>query len=467
MTFKKLLVVFLFGILIFPAKAQKVHISGDAPPYYAHQIISLLIPADPLSGKKKIVCTDTVSAAGHFLLSADINHITPVTILCKAIQAGFYLEPGGRYRIFFPPPAKGQSVSANYTAFIDPVIESDDAHSLNSRIYQYDTLYTRFLRDNYSLFGTWAIKEKIKNFQALVDSLFPPSEKNWLSTYTRYKTGSLKFANNYSPLKLYQNYLEKAPLMLENEGYLSFFETFYGDYFSTFSGKFGPDLLYRAINKENSWYALENAFKKDDFLARSDIRKVVAVISIRDAFGDKHYEVKNLAHILEQIIENTSDARLKGYFQDVYDQLVSAAPGFTIPETWVHSGTDSLNLSDFPEGNKYSIIYFTAPWCTSCRKDEQVLEHVMSKFSNEFNLITIATEDQPATLKAFAVAHRNDLNSWYNLNSFVLHQRFKLGAIPTYIIVGPDKKVMNVQGLTPTDGLAAWMEKTALRWRAK
>lgn len=117
------------------------------------------------------------------------------------------------------------------------------------------------------------------------------------------------------------------------------------------------------------------------------------------------------------------------------------------------------------EAPKLIILEFFATWCTSCIKSLRLSDSLQQLYRGQLQfwlISTTATADNENTVAAFFRRHRRRNGTAYNfptvVNDTVLHARFPHTAVPHYVWLNGDRRVLAITGadeLTPANIEAA------------
>lgn len=141
--------------------------------------------------------------------------------------------------------------------------------------------------------------------------------------------------------------------------------------------------------------------------------------------------------------------------ESIYGKSISnfiAKKRYSIPDTSSKKFTaididgKLLHLSDFR--NKYVLIDFWASWCVPCREQSPHLKELYNQYrSKGFEVIGVADNDGQerlwrAAVKKDGLPWRQVLRGYSEKSENDINRLFKIGSLPTYILIDPLGKVI-------------------------
>jgi thiol-disulfide isomerase/thioredoxin len=184
----------------------------------------------------------------------------------------------------------------------------------------------------------------------------------------------------------------------------------------------------------------------------------------------RDYLLTNLVSSLVQatkenkMSEQTLDSLSTRYFNDCkYDAYKSDTK--SILKTLSISDNDSallksydwkdVNLAQITSSSQYNYIDFWASWCAPCRAEMPTSKRLHAEYEPKgIRFVYISTDQNPAAWeKASKQIGISDMDSYLipNPEKSELIRQFKINAIPRYMIIGKDGKVINANAPRPSD----------------
>ena len=428
--------------------AQNLRITGSAPELAGERIL-LLGEKDPVSRAIEVLADDTVSEENEFYLEAEIDRPQLLTLYSNYTR-GTWMATGGKYQLVFPELGKDQVRTISGNTRVDLQIEEAPNSDLNSALSLYVTRYAQFVDTAARSLGGWRGKALVSTFIDSIRSSFP-EPGDYLESYLKYRLAELKVGNGWKNTTVYDEYLGEEELPFANEGFLSFIETFYADYFETHIRKFGPEALMKTVNGEGSWDDLSELLGRDDFLAREDVRRLVAAISIRNAFGSPRFEPTRLVELLDEMATEEPTERKSWYMNLVEELKRGRVPFAAQPLNVLDSQGKSVNL---PDTGSYTLIQFTASWCTDCRRSEVLLDDYTNRFEH-IDFVSVVTDDTREGFQSIAENAGKTRKVIWAPDGFIARRNYRVPSLPYVVLIDPDGNLVDAPHNTGTQ-----LEKT-------
>jgi len=300
-------ILFLFLLIAFSSQGQNALIQGNASLLPGREV-RLIAISDPISKTEKILDIDTVKTNGDFELKTELERNQALTIAINRYTAPIYLGPGDSLVLEFSNELKYKLADSWLRGSIDYIFKQTDTKNVNKEISGFDGAYYYFFIENARFIGTSELKNKIRAFEKKY--VEPDSAHPYVEVYTRYSVAEMKLSNGFNKKKVYDEYLAQDTLHPLNPAWYSFFENFYADYFNAYDNRYRGAALYNQLNAGISTDSLHKLLDKDPYLERTDIRQLVLLNSIADAYSNKKYNDQALLNILESIIKSPYSKRI-------------------------------------------------------------------------------------------------------------------------------------------------------------
>jgi thiol-disulfide isomerase/thioredoxin len=192
---------------------------------------------------------------------------------------------------------------------------------------------------------------------------------------------------------------------------------------------------------------MDSLLLKDDFLQSSDLRYAVILNAINASAYDHRYSRSKLLELLGQMAKNPA----------VNDSLHALAERIKLKLS--NSGIDltfsSLNLDFEADTAQPTLVFITAPWSTAAKKEAMVLERLLEKYPEIFQVLEIEiAEGAPGSQRPvypWQVLRPADLA--YIMDAFEVY------SIPQFIWVNKNGIVEMLHTPAPSDGLEGILYK--------
>jgi len=301
-------VLFFLILGSFTSQAQNALVQGNIALLPGREV-RLIAVTDPISKTEEILDIDTVSRDGQFELRAELKKFESLIISINRYKAPVYVGPGDTLLLEFSSEPKYKLADSWLKGDIDYVFNKTDKSGVNLDISRFDGSYYFFFVQNAALIGTANMKPKIKEFEA--NHVKQDSTHPFVRVYTKYSVAEMKLSNGFNRKKVYESYLSEESIFPSNSAWFSFFDTFYSDYFNAYDNRFGGEALYNQLNAGISIDSLNTLLDQDLYVERPEIRQLVLLKSIAEAYNNKKYKKPPLRNILMSIVENPASLFLQ------------------------------------------------------------------------------------------------------------------------------------------------------------
>jgi len=294
-------ILFLLLLASISSQAQNAFIRGNVSLLPGREV-RLLSISDPISKTENTLDIDTLNTEGDFELQAELDKYKSLIIAINRYKAPIYIGPADSLGLQFSSEQKYKLADSWLKGSFDYVFTQTDAHGVNKEISRFDGAYYFFFIQNARFIGTSELKNKISDFEK--EFAVPDTAHPFLRVYTKYSIAEMKLSNGFNKKKVFEEYLAEDSLHVFNPAWFSFFENFYADYFSAYDNRFGGVALYNQLNTGISLDSLNTLLDEDEYLKRRDIRQLVILNSIAEAYSAKKYKKQPLEEILKAIMKS-------------------------------------------------------------------------------------------------------------------------------------------------------------------
>jgi nucleoredoxin len=158
--------------------------------------------------------------------------------------------------------------------------------------------------------------------------------------------------------------------------------------------------------------------------------------------------------------------------------LLLTVTGCTRPidegHSWAKVFTDGLEDA---QGQKVALdqlngkligLYFSAHWCPPCRAFSPKLVEFRDKNKEKFEVVFVSGDTSATNKQAYMTELQMHWPSvpWHATSGTALEQQYEVSSIPTLVILGPDGKLITLDGRgdvqgSPDTALATWEKAIA------
>lgn len=398
--------ILLFLVLSgFTLSAQKVVISGYAPDYIGQEMKVYRIK-DYLSDQTALVSSTTVAEDSTFEMSFFSDEIEKVIIRCENNRSHLYIEPGGKYSVFFPERNKYEPKLPSGNS-VEMTFYDLDSTDINYKILRFQRWYDYFVGGTYHLRND---KEAVE-FAAYLDTFktnvhnyyLPDTSENsfFLKTYIRYSIAGLDNINTLAERGRYEKYdfyLKNYPVSYTNDIYMEYMTAFYEKTIPMLS-KSTNEKFYNGVI-QSSPTMIFNALGKEYTLTNPKIRELVMIQSLAEAYYSEEYPKTNIETILDSLSQNCLFQVHEDIAKNVLDRLTDLVPGGKAPNFVIHQDESSpKTLTDYKD--KHLYIQFLDPRSESNMRELAIMKDMHERYKDYVQFLTIYPkyDDSPQASK--------------------------------------------------------------------
>lgn len=301
-------ILFVLLIAFSTVRAQNSVIQGNIPLLPGKEV-RLIEVVDPISRTEIVLDMDTVDRQGRFELKTNMDEYEALIVAVNRYKAPVYLGPGDSLALEFSSEPKYKLAKSWLKGNIEYAFAKTDNEGINREISRFDGAYYFFFIQNAQLIGTSSIKEKILEFES--EFIAPDSAHPFIQVYTRYSVAEMKLSNGFNRTKVFEEYIANDEIHLSNPAWVSFFDSFYADYFNEYDNRFRGAALYNQINSGISVDSFKSLLNRDPFLERPDIQQLVLLKSIAESYGSTKFKKTPLRKILDAIIQSPESEEIQ------------------------------------------------------------------------------------------------------------------------------------------------------------
>lgn len=471
----RLILFLFFFISVYFSYSQKAMISGTVKGAEGLEM-RLYTYADMISKKEVLLSQKKIDASGKFNMEIPVMKKEVVFAFFRMtdIPAGnIYLESGKKYELTFD--------SANYkdpNEIYNPIlvnkiisfqINNSDTNDLNLCIQKLNVMINDFYTKQFHLdsrtsgkVATFIRRKNIDSLRTVVEETFKNIKYPYFDVYKKYAVASVYFAGRTTPrIKIFNEYIRKQPVYLNNVQYMYFFDDFFNDYIFSESTDIPANDIYNNVLKKVSFPSLLDSLGKDSVLKNEVIRETVLLNNIVNWSSIPYFSMDSVKKFLNQFAIQSKFDLHRMIASNLYDELFKYQQGTPAPSFNLKTITDSSISSNNFKG-KYLYLFFFTSYCKSCAAEMKALEQMPKEIADSVSVLCINMDKEP--LKLFYFSQDNPLNIpiVHFGNDYVLAEKFGIVSYPQAILLNKKGEYFKYSADFPSTGLFEYLRK-ALR----
>ena len=366
------LLLFLLSFWLVPAVFTQVTVKGFAPSYIGKSIEAYAID-DYFSYHESLLAKTEVKPDSSFTLYIN-SDITRKVIIKSGNNRGFlYIQPEGKYNIFFPEKDKYDPYKPSGNS-VEIAFYELDSTDINYKILGFQRWMDRFIGNNYHLKSVKPIEfsEALDLFKTNVENAYKNDSSTYLKTYVRFSIASLdniQFAAERNRYEKHDFYIKHTPVQYQNDAYMEYISDFYQEMMprlpnetneKVYMGvlKSSPTLIMRALGTE---YTLINL----------RIREMIMIKSLSEVYNAGDYPQTNIITILDSVSEHSLFAANSEIARNLKDRLTELGPGGIAPDFVLSNENGTKTIQDFK--GKHLYLHFFDPSSSSNQSGVELL----------------------------------------------------------------------------------------------
>jgi len=446
--------------LFFSKLNAKVNLSGNASTYAGQELV-FNVYSDPFTETEIEIGKCKVSTNGDFSIILPINNTTYIFSHLGVFKGYMYVEPGKSYIISFPDKTEKSSADKlnpfyKETEFQFAVKNLKDK-DLNFLIMSFNDTYSPY-------YNKFAMNLNSKKSKTLIDTtvlalkkLNANTENLFYDSYVEYKIGYLKhLAYQQKSKSVTLVYFKGRDILYSNPAYTELFNEVFNKYFYFFGQTIPGKKIFQDINRDKSYYELNESLQLDSFLSENSLRELVILKNIYDEFYSDKFSRSALLNILDSLKEKTKINEHKVIAEYIRKKITRLMPGYAPPFFELFDKDGKLvKLTDLI--GTYVYLNFCSCSSYGCIKEFDLLKHISEKYKDKLKVITISTDDNLKIMVDFV--NKSQLN-WTFLhygNQPEIIQQYDIRAYPTYFLIDPKGKLVLSPAASPGESFEMYL----------
>lgn len=450
----RIYIIVLFTSLVVFSRASTITIEGMSVRHKG-STLTLETYEDYFTKKSKVLAETTINNDGTFSFMLDVNSTFEAFLKIKNVVGIIYLSPNtSKYKVYFPD--EDYSKNPLKQNFVNLIFEDLPKNDINILILEYNLRLDKFLyndeyENEFSFINDTSFTDRLDTFKLNTTKIYQSINDAYFYNYVRYSIAGLQLvADGGQSIKqkylVFNEHINTEFILYHHDMYMEFFNEFY-------------ESELKASNKEKR-YKIHNALVLGQYSVamealdmqytkRDDIKELVLMKTIAEAYPNEEYDKTKLKIILDSLYRFTTFEEHQTIAKNYFESLTKMEVGTTAPTlTFITSKGETKSLSDFKGG--YVYINFTSTQCTKCLSETNAIQNLKEKYGKSVEFISIFVDDSFEDFAYYANSH-NEL-SWnlvfYN-NNFSMLEAYNVKTLPVYYLIDGDGKVVQSPAYKP------------------
>ena len=450
---KKFQLSLFFLLAISSINAQNVTIKGTAKAY-EYMEIGAYIATDFITNTQKQITYSVIDSSGNFLLEWNTKSIQYITLKIDKHVANIYVEPNSKYEISVFPPDSTTYQNPNLEHSVKISINLKTRTEINALTIDYEKKFDDFLSVEYKSFVSRSPKSKIDSFKIVMNSYYSTVNNSYFKNYITYSIAALEEKTNASEKKLFENYINKKPVLYNHVEYMNFFNTFYKQKLQSLSkAKGGNNLLFQ-INNRGSFSGTKTVLKTYNYLQNDTICELALIKGLYESYYDGTIEKRGVVALLQQAVEESTIEEHKQIASTILNSFSNLQKGVPAPFFELPDKTGLTHSLDELRTNKYVYITMFDSKCSSCMQQMKVIPSLKKQYGSRITFVSISLDPTNADLKNFVA--KNPKYDWvllYDNSLGKLKTDYEIKSLPAYFLINPDGKFVQVPADSPEEDI--------------
>lgn len=397
----------------FSISQQITTITGYAPDYVG-KTVEVFEILDFYSMKEERIAVATVGADSSFSMSFLNPRTQKVTIRSNNNFSYLYIEPGRKYEVFMPLHDRDKPYRplGNYVTCTFLNLDTTDInYKLLTLNHAVDQLYAA------NIYNFVRNKQKFLNqYKVFKDSIYKSfdAKETFYNSLVHYSFADLDmsfYTNEKAQEFIFNTYLDKEPVLYNNEYYALTVKKIYSNLFSQLSLEISNRVYLAALKKSPSLImkALESDKKvgpsyilKDGKVAKTftneQLRELAMIYGLKDAYSDAEFPKTNVLEILDSISKFPKYAENGKIAANILFRLTEVTPGNPAPDfVLTNSKGELLNLKRFE--NSYLYLHVFKLDYTQTSQEIELLKGIYQRYSSLVKFVSVYFKGEKKTKK--------------------------------------------------------------------
>lgn len=452
---KSFLLLFLVGYF-WIAQASTVRIYGSAP-QYAGLVLEFQRISNPITLNSQTLGSCLVDATGQFNLEFELDSVSRIIVPLEANNGVFFAEPGKSYQLRLPTLRK-KTFQEKRSPFFRPTtfllkIQNQEAGPLNNQIAQLDSIFYSSLQKNLNAIFMQHSRIQAENIKQMLDRSGQDCTLPFFVNYRQYRKDYLDcILQAQANERNVHIFLSQQPVLINNPAYIEVFRLLSKDFMKSLPSNPNDKSIEQLIG--------EGSFKKlqDNLISRFHFSQEVSGLfilqNLYDGYYTKDYSQEGALSVIKGMSAEASSPLLNALAKDTYNTMTWLAAGSSVPVFSLPDQNGQKRSIDEFKG-KYVYLNFIATDDYSCKEHFKVLLQLATKYSSDLTIVSISIDEDFLKASAFFKQKGYQWTLLNGSNNQDLLRIFRVKAIPRYLLINRDGKILTSEALSPYENFAA------------
>lgn len=456
--------VFIFIISQIFLNAQNIVITGIAE-NQPEKLIRLISYADQFSMLENTVDSKHTYDDGSFKLEADFKQ-TEMVLLALGLKKGeLIIEPGKSYNLRIMDDTSGNEKSIYEQSPLQ--YEFIETNELNSRLYEFNTMYNTFLLSNFKSIYRSRTNTIINEFREETDKRFNGYINQYFLDYVKYKVASLELASRKkNENKLIKEYFLSNDILYFNIEYSSLFKEVFNNYLTSGLGGIDYAQLEEMINYSTNFKSLDKLISDGNPLLSGDqrLRELIAIVGLAKLYNTKGFNTNNIIKYLRQLERNSTYNEHRQIAGNYIIKLQKLRYGTKAPDINIVDMTgQKIHLQN--QDDRFTLLSFMQNDCNICISYISYLDELRLMFKGKLQNISLVNGETSAIVTF--MEEREYEWPVFEVDNILLFEDYDVKVYPTYVLINPDGSIALIPTPMPDENLEAFINGFMKRWMNK
>ncbi len=411
-----------------------VTINGFAPAYVGKKIEVYEIQ-DYISYTEVLLASSVVGLDSTFNIQFTGNKTQKVIIRSNKNKAYLYIQPKGKYEVFFPEKDQYDPYRPNGNTF-ELSFYDLDSNDINYKILGLERWIDDFLGKYFYSKRANGIEfaKQLDKFKLNVENAYKADTNTFFKTFVKFSIASLDDIQQSAERNRYEKhdfYIKFSPVSYENDAYMEYILKFYENLAPRLSFETNNN-VYLGVLKSSPTSVMK-ALGGEYTLLNLRIRELIMVKMLSDIYPKGDFPQTNIITILDSVSNKAMFESTKVIAKNIKNRLLELVPGSKSPDFILSNNGSTKTLFSF--AGKYIYFHFFDPKNVDNQTEFPLLATLEAKYGKEIQFVTIYKNNPNFTEKDEQFISSIKWES-YSLNEEdPIFNTFQIETFPSYVLI--------------------------------